>query len=733
ATSTYNQPFSSAIFSNITAIGPLADTSFTPNSRFGAAAQIRRNSRQAIYNSAFIGWPRGIEIAQTPTMNAANLDSVHIRYSAWFGVKGTWLNLAGGTPPPGMDANWIAKATYANALDKGSTTAARIENPFGDVNFSPVLMPGSPLLTGANFTRNGVIAIDDPFFDKVEFRGAMGANRWDLPWANYNPINTEYKAQEPPKPRITTPGGAAGEVYRAGTSYDIRWDTTTTKLGRVYKFQFAQSKTGPWTDLPGATSVKDSNVSSTIRRGLFVGGFRAPSIETATGFIRMIELADTNMSGISSFAIVIQRPLPTKVDSVLSGTISGNVSLTNRKVYRLNGYVHVVEPAVLTIQPGTIIVGDTVGKNSALVINRGAKIIANGTPQLPIVMTSSAPPGERRAGDWGGLLIYGKARINNPGGEAAQEGGVADPNDKTKWYYGGTDDADNSGSLQYVRVEFGGIALQPNQELNGITMGGVGRGTTMRYVQVSYANDDGFEWFGGNVDGKYLISTGSLDDDFDTDNGFSGRIQFGIAQRYTTRADQSTSQAFEADNDATSTYNQPFSSAIFSNITAIGPLADTSATPNSRFGAGAQIRRNTRQSIYNSAFIGWPRGIEIAQTPTMIAANGDSLHIRNSAWYGIKGTWMNLAGGTAPSGMDANWITKQIFSNALEKGSTSAAMIENAFSEDASFNPALKTGSPLLSGATFTKSGTIAIDDPFFTKVDFRGAMGTDRWDLPWA
>jgi hypothetical protein len=348
-------------------------------------------------------------------------------------------------------------------------------------------------------------------------------------------------------------------------------------------------------------------------------------------------------------------------------------------------------------------------------------------------MTSSAPPGQRRAGDWGGLFLFGKARINNPGGEAAQEGGVANANDKTKWYYGGTDDNDNSGSLQYVRVEFGGIALQPNQELNGITLGGVGRGTKFERIQVSYSNDDAFEWFGGSVDGKYLIATGTLDDDFDTDNGFSGRVQFGIAQRFKNRADQSTSQAFEADNDATATYNAPLSSSIFSNITAIGPLADTATSPNSRFGAAAQIRRNSRQSIFNSVFVGWPRGIEIAQVPTMNAALADSLQIRNNSWYGVKGTGLNFAGGTPPAGIDATWIAKPDFGNVLDRSTPNNAMLENAFAEDVTFNPAPKTDSPILGTASFTRSGVVAIDDAYFEKVTYRGAMGLQRWDLPWA
>ena len=269
-------------------------------------------------------------------------------------------------------------------------------------------------------------------------------------------------------PRILSPGGTAFETYRAGSSNDLVWDTTTTTLGQRFKFQFGTTPSGPWADLPGATNVLDSNASSSNRRGRFNGGFRAPSVPTLTGYVRMVLLSDTTRFGVSTNPIVIERPTPTRVDSVITGTITNNVFLSNQKIYGLKGFVHVVSPAVLTIQAGTILVGDTVGVNSALIINRGAKIIANGTSTLPIVMTSSAPPGERRAGDWGGLLMYGKARINNPGGEAAQEGGVADPNDKTKWYYGGTDDNDNSGSLQYVRVEFAGISIQPNQELNSI-------------------------------------------------------------------------------------------------------------------------------------------------------------------------------------------------------------------------------------------------------------------------
>jgi hypothetical protein len=253
---------------------------------------------------------------------------------------------------------------------------------------------------------------------------------------------------------------------------------------------------------------------------------------------------------------------------------------------------------------------------------------------------------------------------------------------------------------------------------------------------VSYGNDDGFEWFGGTVNSKYLISTGILDDDFDTDNGFSGKVQFGLVQRFRTTADVSTSQAFESDNDAQASYNQPFTSATFSNVTAIGPIQDTSWTPGSganqfstRFGAAAQIRRNSRQSIHNSVFIGWPRGFEFAQVPTMIAAAGDSIEIRNNSWYGVKGAVLTLAGGTAPAGIDANWLAKPAYGNVVDKSSPAGAMIENAFATNADFNPAIKAGSPLQSSASFSGKS----DDAYFEKVTHRGAFGLQRWDLPWA
>lgn len=357
--------------------------------------------------------------------------------------------------------------------------------------------------------------------------------------------------------RLLKPAG--GEVFRPGISEDLVWDTTGYRgIYPTWRFQFATSPTGPWTDLQGATAVKDS----ASRRGRFLGGFRVPAIPTTNGYVRMVLVRpdgtlDETVTSRNQQPFTIVQPQSLRPDSVLRTPITTRVQLSNKKLYGLDGYVFVDEGGVLVIEPGTVIIGDTVGQNSALCVNRGGKIIAAGTRQRPIIMTSSAPPGQRAPGDWGGLLLCGRARTNHPGGQAALEGGIADANQVRGWF-GGNDDDDSSGVLRYLRIEFAGIAAAPNSELNGLTLGSVGRRTVLEYVQVSYANDDAFEWFGGSVNGRYLISIGCLDDDFDTDNGWSGHVQFGVGQRLRQRADQSISQAFESDNDASGSFNKPY-------------------------------------------------------------------------------------------------------------------------------------------------------------------------------
>ncbi len=193
--------------------------------------------------------------------------------------------------------------------------------------------------------------------------------------------------------------------------------------------------------------------------------------------------------------------------------------------------------------------------------------------------------------------------------------------------HGGNDANDNSGVLKYVRIEFAGYPFQKDKEINGLTLGSVGAGTTVDHVQVSYSNDDSFEWFGGTVNCKYLVAYRGWDDDFDTDNGFSGSVQFGVSVRESHIADASQSNGFESDNNADGSTAEPFTTATFSNMTFLGPKVFDKNFQNTKeyingdkmnpgngsslglFQAAMHIRRNSRLNCYNSVVAGWPVGI----------------------------------------------------------------------------------------------------------------------------
>ena len=221
---------------------------------------------------------------------------------------------------------------------------------------------------------------------------------------------------------------------------------------------------------------------------------------------------------------VVNPPSTTVENTILEGRIITNLTLKASYTYKLRGLVYVTNGAILTIEPGTKIVGEN-GKNGALIICRGAKINADGTADKPIVFTSEAATPQR--GDWAGVVLLGQApsnsSFNGVDGVGEIEGGVNNSDGLGLYGLGATSNlTDNSGTLRYVRIEYAGYAFLPDKEINGLTFGGVGNQTTIDYVQVSYANDDSFEWFGGSVNCKHLISFRTLDDDFDTANGFSG-------------------------------------------------------------------------------------------------------------------------------------------------------------------------------------------------------------------
>lgn len=312
-----------------------------------------------------------------------------------------------------------------------------------------------------------------------------------------------------------------------------------------------------------------------------------------------------------------EEPIIPNVETTLVGTLTESKTLTSNYVWVLKGYVYVPNGITLTIEPGTIIKSD-VEEKGALCIERGGKIVAEGTADRPIIFTSgqSSP----KPGDWGGLIILGKATTNKT--EPTIEGGVGRP-------YGGTDDNDNSGILKFVRVEYAGVAAFPNSEINAFTFGGVGSNTVIEYCESYYANDDAFEFFGGTVSPKYLVAVGTADDDFDFDFGYRGTVQYAISKRDPKFVDGGDAgNGIECDNDGTGSNASPITKPILLNFTLVGP-SDTMALSNHNL--AMRWRRATNFSVQNSIFFGYLKGgfsIESDATATSFKT-GESVFSNN--------------------------------------------------------------------------------------------------------
>jgi hypothetical protein len=292
-----------------------------------------------------------------------------------------------------------------------------------------------------------------------------------------------------------------------------------------------------------------------------------------------------------------EGPVNVPATTTLTGNINTTTTLTSDKVWTLKGYVYVTDGAKLIIQPGTTIVSD-VAEKGALCIERGSQIIAEGTQSKPIVFTSGRPEGQRSPGDWGGIVILGRAKTNRSS-EPTIEGGIGRP-------YGGTNDSDNSGVMRFVRIEYAGIAAMPNSEINALTLGGVGNGTILENIQTIYANDDAFEFFGGTVNGKNLYAFATADDDFDFDFGYTGMITNGVAKRDPQFVDSGDAgNGVECDNDGTGSAAQPYTHPKLFNMILVGPNVSTALANHN---LGLRFRRSTQFTMKNSVVWGWMKG-----------------------------------------------------------------------------------------------------------------------------
>lgn len=364
------------------------------------------------------------------------------------------------------------------------------------------------------------------------------------------------------------------------------------------------------------------------------------------------------------------------------GTIDENYTFTSDKKWLLSGGVSIDNGATLTIQAGTEIYAANDGTTPYLAIQRGAKINAVGTASQPIVLTTiKKVTGSPAPGDWGGVIINGKAQIN-AGAEAMGEGNTG--------LYGGTNNSDNSGVMKYIRVEYAGKLLSTDNELNGFSFNAVGSGTTVEYIQAYLGADDGIEFFGGTVSVKYAISTGNEDDSFDWTYGWSGNGQFWIVDQKSNGGDR----GIEADNNGDNNSLNPFSNPTLSNLTLIG-LNDGDSS-----NTGMRLREGTKGKIYNAIVTGFPKhGIRVSDSITLLHRDNGELLVKNSIVYGN----------------DNNFKDCSIFENDATNSAT---------------NPGILSG---YVGTTTTNAFDPTTLGSWFTAATFIGAVeNSNDWTSGW-
>lgn len=424
-------------------------------------------------------------------------------------------------------------------------------------------------------------------------------------------------------------------------------------------------------------------------------------------------------------------------DIVVTSSITANTTWTRSNVYILDTKIFVEAGAVLTIEPGTVIKGrakSNPADATALVIARGARINANGTATAPIIFTAESDnlntttPNltESDRGLWGGVVILGRARINTVSGQGNIEGiATTDP----RGTYGGTDDDDNSGIFRYVQIKHSSAIVAPNVELNALSLGAVGRGTTIEYVDAYAANDDGFEFFGGTVNTKFLISSFNDDDNFDWDEGFRGKGQFWFA----IGAPDKGNQAMEMDGGTTPEDGQPYAIPEIYNATLIG----SGATSANSLSSGLIFRDNSGGKVHNSIihdYRTYAVRIETESAQSQDSAKrlaaGD-LSITNNIFgtFGAGTTDATLfispnatTGGAAPS---TNYTADHVKAN--NRINTDPQLTGISRTRNKGLDPRPATGSPALTGAKTPPT------DGFFAQTDYIGAFKAANWAKGWS
>ena len=441
----------------------------------------------------------------------------------------------------------------------------------------------------------------------------------------------------------------------------------------------------------------------------------------------------------------------------VTGDITTSTTWYRDTTYTLNGFIHVANGATLTIEAGTTIKGDFNSVGSSLFILRGAKIMAIGTAALPIVFTSSQPVGQRKPGDWGGLIMIGNAVINRTGIDVQIEGtgtatGTAPGTNYPVLYSGGSTNSDNSGELRYVRVEYAGYAPSADKELNSFSFAAVGSGTKLSFLQAMAGLDDSFEFWGGAVDATNLVSYEASDDHFDMSEGYHGRLQYLIAlqstrltQRTGAGSPASDPQGIENDGcDGAGCTNghdtTPLTIPVVANFTLIG--TNDVATSGSSGGIGMMLRRGTGGFYVNGVLARWPRAaISVRDAATYARASNSVTPDLNTTDLAVRNVLIAESGLAFQTGSTQNAF--DLAGNAIVMDLTAtASTLFTAFPSTigatttaAAFDWTPAAGSAAASGGLATFTGKLQTQaGTAVTATAYRGAAapGGAKWWAGW-
>ena len=504
-----------------------------------------------------------------------------------------------------------------------------------------------------------------------------------------------------------------------------------------------------WQAVPGAESYTVQRAPGASGGAFADLGTTATTTYTATGMtasttyrFRVFATRD----GETGPAAEVQATTSNLPVALIGTDITASRTFRRDTIYRLTNFIHVGNGATLTIESGTRIEGE---QGSALFILRGAGIQAVGTAAQPIVFTSSRDVGARQPGDWGGLIIIGSAQVNRTGDIILEGTGTNNTTNDTIFYSGGSaaGDAGTSGRLSYVRIEFAGFGPAPNQELNSLTLAAVGSGTTVDHVQTLAGLDDSFEWFGGRVDAKYLVSYESGDDHFDASEGYQGRVQYMIAYQDTVLPPRAFSGNLSSDpqgieNDGcdagtgTCTFSStPLTTPMFANFTVVGTGAGVVPSGG---GIGMLLRRGAGGYYVNGIVARWPNAaMSIRDQATWDRVAAGSLLVRNLLLAENAKTF-TLASGQFPAEADSA-ATKTAWNVQTVAGTTGSLFTSfparPAAPTLASMDWTPPAGSAAATGGTGAFTGTLAtVGGTFVTGTDYRGAAapGGEKWWQGW-